>query len=147
MRQPYRFLLDESVRHLKGCFPRHRAITTTEAGLRPNASDAEVVKKAWDLQYIIVTANGDDFVREIRRFQRQMMRANCRDLRGLVVVPDGSLTQTRALRQIARSLRFGGRPIGWEQVNEWNLYVRVQRSSSPEIRRFPRCRYCSEIEL
>ena len=110
--RPYRFLLDESVRHLKRCFPRHQAITTTEASLPADASDAEIVRRAWDLQYIIVTANGDDFVREIRRFQRQMMRANCRDLRGLVVVPDGSITQARALKQLGNSLRFGGRPIG-----------------------------------
>lgn len=145
--KPYRFLLDESVRHLKGEFPRHRAITTTEAGLQPDASDAEVVRKAWDLQYIIVTANGDDFVREIRRFQRQMMQANCRDLRGLLVVPDGSITQARALKRLADNLRFGGNPITWEQVNQWNLYVRARKSGAPEIRPFPRCRYCRKIEL
>jgi Domain of unknown function (DUF5615) len=62
----YRLLLDERVKHLKPAFPRKRAIMTTEAGLDPDASDSRIVQLAWEREYIIVTANGIDFEREIR---------------------------------------------------------------------------------
>jgi hypothetical protein len=144
---PYRFLLDESVKHLKHLFPRKRAITIGDAGLPGNSSDAAIVRKAWELEYILVTANGDDFVREVNRFQRQMMINDCHDLSGLLVVPDGAITQERALRRLEARLRFGGKSITWEQVHGKNLYVRATRAGAPEIRPFRRCLYCKKAEL
>jgi hypothetical protein len=144
---PYRVLLDEGIKHLKPLFPRKRALTTGDAGLPSNASDARIVRLAWDRQYIIATANGDDFVREINRFQRQMMERNCRDLWGLLVVPDGAISQERVLRKLTDRLIFGGRKITWNDVMNMNLYVRATKAGAPEIRRFRRCLYCVKQEV
>lgn len=132
---PYRFLLDESVKHLKPLFPRKRAITIADAGLSGNASDAEIVKMAWELEYIIVTANGDDFVREVNKFQRRMMINNCRELSGLLVVPDGAITQERAIRRLEARLRFGGvgPSTGQEPVCQGYQVGRSRDSAVPAL--------------
>lgn len=143
---PYRFLLDESVKHLKPEFPRKRAVTIAEAGLRENAADAQIVELACAGEYIIVTANGRDFEREIRKHQRKMMINHCHDLSGLLILPDGAMVQKRALKRLGERLRFGGKELHWEQVRSGNFLVRATKSGGSEIRRFPRCVYCKKAE-
>lgn len=64
------------------------------------------------------------------------MERSCHDLWGLLVVPDGSITQARTLRNLSERLRFGGKIITWQDVTEKNLYVRTKRFGNPEIRPF-----------
>ena len=115
--------------------------------MTPDASDGQIVKLAWQLQYIIVTANGDDFVKEIDLFQRNMTYKSCHDLFGLLVVPDGAIAQVRTLRDLTERLRFGGRRVSWEEVMDRNLYVRAKNRGPLEIRPFRRCLYCKKLEL
>jgi len=51
----YKFLLDRDVQNAKDCFPRKRVFTAQEAGLRDDAPDSAVVRRAFDLDAIIVT--------------------------------------------------------------------------------------------
>lgn len=134
------------MKHLAPEFPRKRALTMADVHLPPNASDSAIVKAAWRYECIIVTANGKDFEREIRKFQRQMMITNCHDLSGLVVVPDGAMAQKRSLKKLEDRLRFGGKRLDWQAVRSGNFYVRATKSGSPGIRRFPRCIYCEKNE-
>jgi RNA polymerase sigma-70 factor (ECF subfamily) len=55
-------LLDRDVSQVASLFPKKRTKTIADIGLRPNATDAEIVRQAWERQLTIVTGNGDDFV-------------------------------------------------------------------------------------
>jgi hypothetical protein len=105
--RPYRFLLDRDVSKISSAFPRGRTRTIAGVGLPNDASDAKIVRTAWDGEYIIVTANGNDFKREILKFQRQTKRNDCRELRGLVVLPCGYEKQRRLLYEVEQRLRLG----------------------------------------
>jgi hypothetical protein len=50
--------------------------------------DRDIVKEAWDGPRTIVTSNGWDFVRYIREFQNPPNNQACRDLWGLLVIPN-----------------------------------------------------------
>jgi hypothetical protein len=143
----YAFLLDEDVRAAKSLFPKGRAKTVTDLGLRSDAADREVVLAAWEGRYIIVTGNADDFIPEIMRFLKKTKKAECHELFGLVVLPNGYLTQKRILGRAANTLRFGGRKLTWADIWRDNYFVRVGKSGSPEVKRFPRCQFCRKLEL
>jgi hypothetical protein len=68
--KPYKFLLDRDVSKALSLFPRRRARTIAQAKLKSNASDAQIVERAHELACTIVTANGDDFYREMFKFQK-----------------------------------------------------------------------------
>jgi len=131
--RPYKFLLDRDVSKAVALFP---------ARLAQDAKDRVIVKKAWDLRAILVTANGDDFVREVRAFLGQTKRKDCHDLFGLVVLPNKFEIQKRTLSDLAARLRLGGRKITWHDVWTENLCVRVKATGNPEITLLPRCSYC-----
>jgi hypothetical protein len=109
----YRFLLDRDVQHAKEFSPRKRAITAMEAGLAENAPDSAVVQRAFDLEAIIVTANGDDFLREVIEFQRKTKRAadGCREMQGLIVLSSGIEVQRRQIAHALERMFFGGSRI------------------------------------
>ncbi len=95
-----------------------------------------------------MTANGDDFVRKIERFQKKQMRKECHELYGLVILPNEFANQRRALSQLKkRKARFGGRDVGWPEVWEKNLCVRLKRDGTAEVKRFSRCYYCEKYTL
>jgi hypothetical protein len=53
-------------------FPARRTRTVAEVGLPETAKDAAIVEKAWELEAIIVTANGDSLrSRQGSRFRLQ----------------------------------------------------------------------------
>src|SRR5271157_827678 len=81
MERRYLFLLDRDVSKAVFLFPRKRTLTTTDVGLSENARDAEIVRKAWEKECIIVTAKGEEFKREILKFQGQTQIKDCRELR------------------------------------------------------------------
>ncbi len=67
----YGFLMDRDVSKAAEFFPPKRTRTIAEVGLAENASDKEIVVKAWELELTIVTSNGDDFLRELENFSAQ----------------------------------------------------------------------------
>jgi hypothetical protein len=85
-RVPYGFLLDRDVSKAAALFPTKRTKTIADIGLRQDASDAEIVRAAWERQLTIVTGNGPDFVRAFNDFLRQTTRKDCHEMRGLVVL-------------------------------------------------------------
>src|SRR5437016_6263029 len=94
----YGFLLDRDVSKVVSLFPRKRTKTLADVGLSERARDSEIVREAWERDLTIVTGNGDDFVREINAFQGRTTRADCRELYGLVVLPNGYEHQKRLLQ-------------------------------------------------
>jgi hypothetical protein len=147
MGRRYLFLLDRDVSKALSFFPRKRTLTITDVGLAENAKDAEVVRKAWEMECIIVTANGEEFKREILRFQSRTQRKDCRELRGLLVLPIAYERQKRLLKCAETQLRFGGKNLTWREVRDGNYYVKLNDSGRPTVWRFPRCFYCQKLEV
>ena len=145
--QPYCFLIDRSAAKAATLFPKSRMQTSNSLDIAENASDEEIVRKAWLHRCTIVTANGDDFVAEICKFQKKQMRRVCHELNGLIVVPNEFEIQKQIIKIAHKKLRFGGKPIGWPNVWSDNLYVRLRKSGSPIVNRFPRCFYCDKLEV
>src|SRR3954468_13587672 len=74
-----------------------RVITLAQAKISPAAPDAEIIAEARELGAIIVTANGDDYGKEIKRFLQKSQKNDCYDLFGLVVIPNPAAIQERVL--------------------------------------------------
>lgn len=142
----YGFLIDRDVAKVASLFPAKRTRTTLDLGLPANATDAAIVEKAWDRQLIIVTANGDDFVREFHRFLSKTQKKDCRDLFGLLILPSGFEIQKRVLSRVKERMRFGGKPVIWADIWYKNYCVRVLKDSKVEITRFPQCLYCRKLQ-
>ena len=139
-------LLDRDVSKAVALFPARRAQTIADVGLSKNAKDGVIVKKAWELEAIVVTANGTDFVREVQKFLGQTKRKDCHDLFGLVILPNKFEIQKRTLSDLSARLRFSGRKITWYDVWRKNLCVRVKATGNPEVTQLPRCFYCHKAE-
>jgi len=142
--KPYKFLLDRDVSKAVALFPAGRARTLSDMGLTERATDAAIVEKAWELEAIIVTSNGDDFLREVRKFLRMTKKKDCHDLFGLVILPSKFEIQRRLLAEVGERLRFAGKKISWYEVWRKNLCVRVKTAGNPEITQLPRCFYCEK---
>jgi hypothetical protein len=141
----YGFLFDRDVAKAASLFPASRCRTIADAGLPDNATDAEIVQKAWDLRLIIVTSNGVDFVREFRKFLSQTKRNDCHEMFGLVILPNGYENQKRSVARIEEKLRLGDEKVTWADVAGKDYCVRVKRGGNPDTTKFPRCLYCRKL--
>ncbi len=142
----YSFLLDRDVSKVAPLFPKKRTQTIEAIGLSERASDAAIVKAAWERQLTIVTGNGDHFVKEIQKFLAQTKRAECHEMYGLLVLPNGYERQKRLLQDIEDRLRLGKEKLSWADVAHRNCCVKVTRLGAAEVRRFPRCFFCQKNE-
>jgi len=142
----YGFLLDRDVSKAASLFPRKRTKTIADIGLQQDATDAEIVRAAWERDLTIVTGNGDDFTREIQKYLSQTKRNECHEMRGLVVLPNGYERQRRLLQDVERTLRLGNEKLTWAKVADKDCYVRVKRTGGTEVSRFPRCFFCQRNE-
>jgi hypothetical protein len=143
----YKFIFDNDSRKAAVFFPQRRIVTLEQAGLTEKATDREVVEVASDRRWIIVTANGDHFITEIRRYLRQSTRLICHDLSGLVIVPNDHQFQQRSLPRLEKRLHLDGKRIGWKDVWELDCCVRATKDGKAQITRFERCRYCKKNGL
>ncbi len=125
-RMDYGFLLDRNVSKVAPLFPAKRSRTIAQVGLLENATDSQIVRKAWDLRLTIVTANGDDFIKEIAKFHDQTKRANCHEMFGLVVLQNGYENQRRLLQRAGEKLRLGTEKLNWKDVAFKNCCVRLE---------------------
>jgi hypothetical protein len=142
----YKFLFDNDSQAAAKFFPDKRVITLTQAKLSTAAPDAEIVARARELGSIIVTANGDDYEREIKRFLQKSQRNDCYDLFGLVVIPNPAAIQERVLPGLSAKLRFNGKAISWDEVWRENYLVRVHSDGTVEVRELGRCFYCKKLQ-
>jgi hypothetical protein len=142
----YRFLLDNDSQAASAYLPEKRIVTFDQADLAEDAPDAEVVAMARAMGCIIVTANGPDFEKEIKRFLQKSQRKDCHDLYGLVVIPNAAAAQARVLPGLGRKLRYKGKPIFWEDVWFENYLVSVHSDGSVEVRELGRCFYCNKLK-
>lgn len=131
------YLIDKDAEAVISVLGR-RAITA-EARLDP-----DIVREAWTKNRTIVTSNGRDFVRHIREFQKRQNNRECRDLWGLLVIPNAQL-QRRGLEKVR--LGFDIPQLGrlrWPAASFLNLYLHVNVTQRPTIRRFERCSFCEQ---
>jgi hypothetical protein len=130
------FLLDRNAEKAAALFSGKRVRTLAAVGLAENATDAQIVRKAWELSLTIVTVNGDDFVKEISKFQNQTKENDCHEVFGLVILPDGYENQKRLLQKAGSKLRLGTKKLTWWDVAHKNCCVRIKRSGNPNMRRY-----------
>lgn len=142
----YGFLVDRDVAKSASSFPQKRTHTTVRMGLAEDASDEAIVRLAWERQLTIVTGNGDDFLREMLKFQSKTEKRDCHDLFGLIILPNGFEIQRRVLAGIEQKLRFGSQRITWADVWRKNYCVKVPKSGNPTISTLPRCIYCQKLQ-
>ena len=140
----YRFLFDRDASKAASLFPARRTRTIGDVGLPEKAKDSAIVEQAWEMEARIITSDGDDFLREVRRFLRSTKRNDCHDLFGLVILPNKYEIQKRPLDQLGSQLRFRGKRIVWDDVWRRNLCVRVKALGPPEVAQLPRCFYCEK---
>lgn len=109
--------------------------------------DQDIVKEAWEKSRTIVTSNRRDFIRYIHEFQNPPNFPRCRDLWGLLVIPDTQLVREKGLESIRHGLNVKQRePLRWPGAGLLNLYVRLTADGGTEIRRFKRCPFCEHPE-
>lgn len=146
MLAPYNFLFDRDVSKAVSLLSKKRSRTVSDVGLADNATDATVVAKAWELDATIVSANGDDFLRDMRAFSRQTKKSECHDLFGLVILPSGFEIQKRVVPGVGDRLRYKGKLISWKEVQRENLCVRVSANRGfPSVTQLPQCFYCEKL--
>lgn len=141
----YKFLFDNDSHAAAKFFPEKRVIALAQAKVSTAASDAEIVARARELGAIIVTANGEDYEKEIKRFLQKSQRNDCYDLFGLVVIPNPAAIQERVLPGLAAKLRFNRKAISWDDVWRENYLVRVHSDSTVDVRELGRCFYCKKL--
>jgi hypothetical protein len=110
--------------------------------LADGAPDEAIVEAAYRAKAIIVTANAQDFIRIMDRFLKNQIEKYCRDLNGLVVIPN--LIQQRALNRAVERMTFGGEKITWFDVWRRNLCVKISPLGMPRVSRFRPCYYCGK---
>lgn len=141
----HRFLFDRDAAKAQGLFPKRRSVSMADVGLADNATDRAIVERACSDKYIVVTCNGDDFVREFERYLSQTKkRKECHDMSGLVILPNGYEIQRRVLRGLEKKLRLDGRKIDWKDVSEKDCCVKVEKNGDVKVTRFKRCFYCEK---
>lgn len=141
----YRFLIDNDSQAASSYFPEKRVVTFAQAKFTQSTPDSSVVASAHQLGCIIVTANGPDFEREIRRYLQKSQRKSCYDLFGLVVIPNHAAIHARVLPRLAEKLRNRGKRISWEDVWQENYLVSVHMDGTVEVRELGRCFYCRKL--
>jgi len=138
----YKFIFDNDSRKTAEFFPRRRIVSLEQAGLTEKASDREIVEVASDRKWIIVTANGDHFIAEIKRYLRQSMKLVCHDLSGLVIVPNDYQLRRKAHRlerRVGTGLLCAGHQ-GWESASHSiraMLLLQEERRGLTPLRRLP----------
>src|SRR5262245_45178666 len=134
------FLLDEDVKALKPLFPKRRVKTIADLRLKLDLKDAEIVQRAWDRGFTIVTGNANHFRKEIIDFPHRGPKGSCSCLYGLLVLPTGHEVQRRLIsdwKAVERRLRFGGKAITWKDVRKKNYEVRLLREGAPRVAELP----------
>jgi hypothetical protein len=136
------FLVDQNCNHLRALFPKGRAKSLVDVGLREQSSDGEILAFASEREFIIVTENDVDFVRAMKRVcARSGGRGKlCGDACGMLVVPSG--LAKLEYRELSRKLRYKGHPLGWQEVARLDLRVSVSGEASD----LPRCPECDRNE-
>ena len=129
----YKFLVDRDVSKIASRLPRKRTLTLERVELPEDADDSEIVQEVYDRKCIIVTANGEHFVRKMLLFMRVQKKKQCYDLNGLIVLPSGYEHQKRLLEDAEARLRFGGKKLTWSDVWAKDYYVRIRKSGVHEV--------------
>jgi hypothetical protein len=103
----------------------------------------DVVAEAWKTNRTIVTSDGPGFAHAIQQFQTPPKRCGCRDLWGLLALPESHEERVAALDSVSEGLSvFPKEHLHWQGLGMLNLYVGFTCCGDPEIRHFERCLFC-----
>lgn len=141
----FKFLLDESVKHLARRFPAKRVFTLESLALPRDAPDDDILDVASIRNCLLVVSNRRDFLPKIRAYVAKSTKkaGGCRRVPGLIVfVPNEEHAQVRLLRNLERRLKFEGRKITYKDVHDRDLLVQIEASGAVKIARLPRCPHC-----
>ena len=110
-------------------------------------ADSDIVREAWDNHQTIVTSNGRDFIRHIKQFQNPPNNPRCRDLWGLLIIPNAQLDRERGLESIRHGLSVSQSSLlRWPAAGFMNLCLHLNADGKTKIRRFRRCPFCEHPE-
>jgi hypothetical protein len=125
------------------------ALPSLERAAKATAhDDPDIVAEAWGQSRTIVTSNRRHFLRHIQEFQSRASNQGCRDLWGLLVIPNLQLDREKGFEAIRRGLDVPGHgTLRWPAAGMLNLYVRLTAEGEVEIRRFTRCPFCEHPQL
>jgi hypothetical protein len=105
--------------------------------------DPDIVEEAWRGCHTIVTSNGADFIRYIGAFQRRENGRDCRDLWGLLIIPNKALVRDRVLPRLYRDgIDMPTGRLMWPAIGYLNLCITVESDGKLQTRRFGRCSHC-----
>jgi hypothetical protein len=115
-----------------------------DAPLDSRSGDSRsIVREAWSACRTILTSKGSEFLRSIEELQYPANKHECRDLWGLIVVPEHLLESEVFLQKIGKGLPlFLKERLHWPAAAFLNLYVEFSAQGVPEVHRFKRCHYC-----
>ena len=86
-------------------------------------------------------------MRDIKDFVAQTKKDDCREMFGLVILPNRYEINKRLLPEIEKKLWMNGRKITWADVHFENYCVRVKKDERPTVTApFARCPYCRQRE-
>jgi hypothetical protein len=102
-----------------------------------------IVREAWSSCRTIITSRGAEFVECIEEFQYPASNRECKDLWGLIVIPDNLLQSEIFLQNISQGLTLLAKErLQWPAAAFLNLNIEFTPEGTPEIRRFKRCHFC-----
>lgn len=117
------------------------------AALAAASDDRAIVEEAWNGKRTIVTSNGRDFVRYIQEFQRRQNNRDCRDLWGLLVIPNPQIRRqglTSLLRGLVMRCRWSSAMTRELSIVQRRFRIRVPAHAlccCSITSRFPQLRY------
>jgi hypothetical protein len=145
----FKFVLDQSVKHLADHFTSGHVMTLKDIGLPENASDADIVERVGDCNFTLVAANRKDFLPLVRAYiaASRKKEGGCQRFQGLVLlIPNEEHVQRRALERAKRDLVLDGGEITWKDVHDRELLVEIEASGRARVSRLPRCPHCNHYD-
>jgi len=136
-----RFVLDNSVKHLKGLFPQGSAKTITECGLKEGADDIAVIDLCYKRDAMLVTT---DLGIQQKCRQYQATKNDC--LSGLLILPDGAEQQKRVLKDIQTGRKAFHHShykakVSWLQLRHANLVINTRVPGQPSVQELCDCKW------
>lgn len=128
------FLIDEDSSSARDFFKRAR-------GAKAH-NDPDIVREAREECRTVVTSNGWDFVRYIKDEQNPPNFPDCRDVWGLLAIPNREFTWISQRERIRHGLAVPGiEVLRWPAIGFLNLWITLPDQGRPIVKRFERCRF------
>ncbi len=136
------FVFDENCEHLATSVPKpFTPLPLTRIGITRGRGtpDDRIVEHAREAGCIIVTADRQDFKREMKLAASRCTAARCYEGGGMITVPGGSLGIP--FGKISKAMAVNGSPVNWHDVYTCNLHVALYRDGKFAVKPLPVCEF------